>query len=164
MIGSVTAQRTLFDGEQLDDVASVSLPDITATTTTVNLPGGEVDLPSTLYGAMEITVSFRGLNSKTAVLYDTGVHKLEHRYVQEELDENGGVREQLAKAYADVIAKNRTPGTPEMGAQQENEASFEVLRYRLVVDGVEILLIDKRTGQIVINGKDRSSERLNLLK
>lgn len=163
MTGSITAERTLYDGRLKEDVASVSSPAVNATTTTINMAGGEVDLPSNIYGSLEISVSFRGINAETAAFYDTGIHKLEHRYVQEEFDENGGVKETLIKEFADVLAKNRQGGTPEMGNRLENEVSFECLRYRLVVDGKEVLLIDKRTGQIVINGVDRSSQRMNLL-
>lgn len=162
MIGAITGQKTFYDGK-LIEVSGVSLPEVTPMTSTVNMPGGEVDLPLSLYGSMEITVAFNGLSAGTAPLYDVGVHKLEHRYVQTNLGDGSASKEELVKVYADVVSKAKTSGEPEIGAPQENEVMFEVLRYRMVVAGKEILLIDKRTGKVVINGVDRTSSRVKLL-
>lgn len=160
--GAVTGSKFLYDGKEIEDVTGVTLPSISPETFTIMMKGGEVEVPLSFYGSMEIGVKYNGMSTKTAALYDTGIHKLEYRYVQEEIGDTD-TEEVLIKVFADVMHKSNEAGEPEIASAQENEVSQEVLVYRLIANGNELLYINKKTGTVRINGKDRSSKRQKLL-
>ena len=48
-------------------------------------------------------------------------------------------------------------GSAEVGSAIESDHTLNLMRYRLVIDGKEVVLIDRTAGKVVINGKDYTS-------
>lgn len=155
--GSVIAHKLLVDNEIIDDNVSCELPSIEFGTSEVKGAGilGTVDMPSpTQINAMSFTINSRSVNKKTAALAKTGKQNLELRFARDVTQSNGTVIPASTKIFITGVIKKYEPGKVEQGATMDGSLEFEVLRYRQVIDGEEVLLIDKFNYQYVVNGVD----------
>ncbi len=57
-----------------------------------------------------------------------------------------------------VANKKADEGKIESGASQDGSISFEVIAYKRICDGKEIINVDKLNGIYKINGKDMFSD------
>jgi phage tail tube protein FII len=57
-----------------------------------------------------------------------------------------------------VINKKYDPGKIEVNAGADGSSEYEVIYYRKIIDGKEVLLIDKFNYKYVVNGKDYMNE------
>ena len=143
---------------EIDDAADVQLPSIEKITDTIKGAGimGEIDLPG--YGqisSMTMTINYRADNPKYAALSRPGQIKLELVWVSDVLDSsNMSVKPQQHKVFATVLNKKYDPGKVEVGATMDGSSEFEVVQYRKLVDGREVLNVDKLNSKYVVNGID----------
>ena len=78
-------------------------------------------------------------------------------------DANGATKNVGCKAFMRGIP-NKIPGIAvTVGEASENECTFALTRYQLIVDGVEMFLIDRLAGILRIAGKDYASDMANML-
>ena len=83
--------------------------------------------------------------------------------IQTVTDANGVTKNVGAKAFIKGIPASIPGIGVEIGTASENECTYSVTRYQLVVDGVEMFLIDRLAGVLRIGGKDYASQLANLL-
>lgn len=155
--GSVIAHKLLADSVEIDDNVSCELPSIEFGSTEVKGAGvlGTVDMPSpTQINAMTFKISSRSVNKKTAALAKPGKQNLELRFVRDVVQSDGTIVPASSKIFITGVIKKYEPGKVEQGATMDGSLEFEVLRYRQVIEGEEVLLIDKFNYQYVVNGVD----------
>jgi uncharacterized protein len=154
--------------EVIDDSADVSLPSIEKLTDTIKGAGimGEIDLPTHgQVGAMSLAVNFRADNPKYAMLSRPGEIKLEVVRVVDVFDSSQiktGIQQH--KVFITGINKVYNPGTVDVNASADGSVEFEVLQYRKVVDGREVLNIDKLNFKYVVNGVDYMAQLRSALQ
>ncbi|MGF7431094.1 phage major tail tube protein [Thermoanaerobacterium thermosaccharolyticum] len=146
----------------IDDLADVQLPSIEKITDTIKGAGimGEIDLP--VYGqigSMTFTVNNRADNPKYAILSRPGAINFEVVWVNDIFDStNIAIGTQQNKVFMIGFNKKYEPGKIEVGAASDGSSEFEIIYYRKIVDGKEVLLIDKLNYKYVVNGKDYMNE------
>ncbi len=142
----------------IDDSADLQLPSIEKLTDTIKGAGimGEIDLP--VYGqigSMTFTVNNRADNSKYAMLSRPGPIKIEVVWTNDSLDSsNMNIGLQVNKVFMTGFNKKYDPGKIEVGGPSDGSSEFEIVYYRKLVNGTEIMLIDKLNGKYVVNGVD----------
>jgi uncharacterized protein len=142
----------------VDDSADITLPTIEKLTDTIKGAGimGEIDMPTFgQIGPMSLAVNFRADNPQYAMLSRPGEIKIEIVWVVDVFD-SAQVRVgiQQHKAFMTTVNKTYNPGTIDVNASADGSVELEVLSYRKVVDGKEVLLIDKLNSKYVVNGID----------
>jgi phage tail tube protein FII len=167
VFNNIAGLRVLLDGQELEDVIKVTLPDIEHTTTDISSAGmvADVKMPDmTHFAAMEVQVQHNnGRNCN--LLAAPGKHTLEVRTARQVYD--------IAKAdISHVPDRYRMIVTPTKASKGDIEKSnpygttntLSVLRYEEVLNSKTVTLIDAMAGVVSVNGKEYSSEIDNLLK
>lgn len=148
--------RTDGKATKIPDTTSVTLPSIEKLTDTIKGSGiiGEIDVPTYgQIGSMETEIATRTTNDKFGILLTA--NELEYRWVTDVLDPSTGKVSVVShKAFLKVINKKGEEGKLEPGASQDGSVSYEVLAYKRIINGTEILNIDKLNGIFVVNGVD----------
>ncbi len=148
--------NSIYDGGKLQLTDSkVTLPEITTQTADVQMMG-TASLPLLgLLEDMEATITKTGIDKKSTTLSKPGVHDIEVRWVQDVVSSGGKTTQEGCKAFLKCIPKTLGPAADlEIGSTPEHDIPYTVLRYRLVVNGEEVLLVDRTAGKIKVNGKD----------
>lgn len=145
---------------QVPDTTEVELPEIEQLTDTISGAGilGEIDLPTYgQIGSMTTTISFRASNKQTVeMLKNTD---LEIRWVSDSINTSNASAGTVAnKAFLKVKLKKFSEGKIASGSAQDGSFEYEVLAYRRILDGAEIINIDKLNNVYKINGIDQISD------
>lgn len=149
--GIVEASTVYADGALVARNETVNLPEITRTTFTQKLPGGEQDMPSLALEDMEMSISKNGLNDNAYKLINA--KKIEVRWVQTETASDGTIDRVGYKAFMSTLPVTLNPGASiEVGSGLENDITKKVTAYTLYRNGKEIININKITGAQKING------------
>lgn len=144
--GAVVAHRVIADSVEIDDNVSVQLPSIEFGTTSIKGAGilGEFDMPSTgQLNAMTFSMSQRSLNKTSIMLSSPGQHNIELHFVKDARTTDGQQIPQGTKIFLTGLTKKVDPGKVEEKSTMDGSIEYEVLRYRIVIDGEEALLVDK---------------------
>jgi uncharacterized protein len=142
----------------IDDTASLTLPAIEKLTDTMSGAGimGEIDMPTFgQIGSMVFTVNNRADNPQYAMLSRPGEIKFEVVWLVDLFDTAGakiGIKQH--KVFMSGVNKTYNGGNVEVNAGADGSSEFEIYYYRKIVDGKEILLIDKFNFKYVVNGVD----------
>lgn len=152
--GPVVADTAYVDNKLVAKDVSATLPEVTATTADVQAMG-TLSLPVwQLIENMETAITKIGVDLGFASLIKPDMKSIELRWVQTVTDANGKTKNVGCKAFIKGIP-NKIPGVGlEVGSAVECEVTLTTTRYRLVVDGKEICLVDKLSGICKIHGKD----------
>jgi P2 family phage contractile tail tube protein len=146
----------------VDDSADLQLPSIEKLSDTIKGAGimGEVDLPTFgQIGSMVFTVNNRADNAQYAIMSRPGQIQVEVAWATDVFNSaEVKVGLQANKVFMTVINKKYDPGKIEVNAGADGSSEYEVIYYRKIVDGKEILLIDKFNYKYVVNGKDYMDE------
>ena len=145
---------------KVGDTTEVTLPEIEELTDTISGAGilGEIDLPTLgQIGSLSLEIAFRSSNQETLSLL--GSNNIEIRWVNDAIDTSTGKTKTIAnKAFLTVKRKKFAEGKLEAGAAQDGSVEFEVLAYRRIMDGKEVLNIDKLNNIYKINGIDQLTD------
>lgn len=155
--GSVIAHKVFEDGVEVDDNVSVQLPSIEFGTTEIKGAGvlGSFDMPSTgQLNAMTYSMSQRSINKNSINLSRPGQHNNELRFVKDARTSDGQQIPEGTKIFFTGLFKKFDPGKVEEKATMDGSIEYEVIRYRIVINGVEVLLIDKINYIYKVNGID----------
>lgn len=153
--GPVEAITTYCDNTLVANDCTITLPEITFATADVTAMG-TASLPLVgIIEDMETSITKVGIDKNMMKLCAPGVHNLEHRWVQDVIQADGAVKQEGCKAFLRVMPKTLFPGaTLELGSASENDLTFAVIRYRLIINGEEVLLVDRFSHKLKINGRD----------
>ncbi|WP_040948474.1 phage major tail tube protein [Gorillibacterium massiliense] len=142
----------------IDDASDLQLPSIEKVTDTLKGSGimGEVDLPIFgQVGSMTFTVNNRADNPQYAILSRPGEIKFEVVWAVDIFDSTQTkIGIQQHKVFMSGANKKYDMGKIEVGAGTDGSSEFEIYYLRKIVDGKEILLIDKFNYKYVVNGED----------
>lgn len=155
--GTVIASTLLVDGKEIDDNISCQLPSIELQTAEIKGAGimGSIDMPSSgQIGGLTFTVNLRSVNKNSGELLKPGIRNIELRFARDVITSSGTAIKEGTKIFITGINKKLDPGKVEANGTMDGSADFEVLRYRIVVDGYETLLIDKLNYIFKVNGVD----------
>lgn len=144
--------------EVIDDSSDLQLPSIEKLTDTLKGAGvmGEVDMPTFgQIGPMSFTVNNRADNPQYAVMSRPGTINFEVVWVVDLFDSNNArVGIQQHKVFMSGISKKYDMGKIDVNAGADGSSEFEIYYLRKVIDGKEVLLIDKFNYKYAVNGID----------
>lgn len=155
--GGVIACKLLMDKEEVDDNVSCQLPSVEMQTAEIKGAGilGAMDMPVTgQLNSMTFTINLRSVNKNHGKIMKPGVRDIELRFVRDVITSEGQTITEGTKIFITGVIKKYDPGKVEPPSTMEGSAEFETLRFRIVVDGTETLLIDKLNGIYQVNGVD----------
>jgi P2 family phage contractile tail tube protein len=157
IMSNVVDQKILDGNREVEDVTSITLPDIEHVTTELDVAGmsGKLNIPDpTRLEAMEISIAHNnGVNSK--VLNEPRVHKFEFRLALQMMNVSKGEIEYKSMKYRVHAAFTKvSKGEAKTGNPLGATNSYSVYRYEEEQDGVVITLIDLLNNIIRINGQD----------
>ncbi|MEB3103084.1 phage major tail tube protein [Ferviditalea candida] len=142
----------------IDDSSDLQLPSIEKLSDTIKGAGimGEIDWPTFgQLGSMTFTVNNRADSGQYAILSRPGEIKFEVVWVTDVLDSNNvKIGLQQNKVFMTGASKKYDMGKLEVNAAADGSSDFEIFYIRKVVDGKEVLLIDKFNYKYVVNGVD----------
>lgn len=161
--GPIVANTAYVDNKLVARDVAATLPEITPTTVDVQAMG-TWSLPIwQLLEDMQFSITKIGIDMGLRSMLKPEPMALELRFVQTVTDANGATKNVGAKAFIKGIPASIPGIGVEIGTASENECTYSVTRYQLVVDGVEMFLIDRLAGILRIGGKDYASQLTNLL-
>lgn len=150
---------------KIADTTSVQLPSIEYLTDTIKGAGilGEIDWPTLSQpGSMSLSISLRVTNEDFTTL--AVAKDIEIRWVTDEFDTNNiktGVN--LNKAFLSCVPKKIDEGKIETGSSTDGSFEYEVFAYKRILNGKEMLAIDKFNGTFNVNGKNLTEDFNNFL-
>lgn len=167
VMNNVAGLRVLHEGRVLEDVTSVSLPDIENETTDITGAGmvATVTMPDmTRFKAMETSVAHNnGENCK--YLQQPGKRVLEVRTARQRYNvAQADIGHQADRYRMTVVHTGTSKGQVELGNPYGSTDKFSILRYEETQNGSVITLIDVMAGIIKINGVDYTNVIENLLR
>jgi P2 family phage contractile tail tube protein len=145
----------------IDDSSDLQLPSVEKLTDTVKGSGimGEIDLPSFgQLGSMTFAVNNRADNAQYAMMSRPGEIKFEVIWVVDVFDSNQvAIGIQQHKVFMSGVSKKYDMGKIDVNSGADGSSEFEIYYLRKVIDGVEVLLIDKFNYKYAVNGTDYMS-------
>ena len=163
--GPVNGTTVYINGVLVARNTTITLPEITHVTATVQAALGEHEVP--LFGlveSMEATIKKIGADSGLAKALGMETKTYEFRWAQQVTPVNGADRVEGCKAFIRGIPKIAAPSIElSPGESIEVDIPLSVTRYQLFVAGSELLMVDKLAGICKINGVDYASVLNSLL-
>ncbi len=160
--GPILANKLLCGNDVIAEDVTCTLPDVTFLKADYKA-NGTISLPIPLVEAMEAGITKIGLNKKLGKIQKLEPKNFEFRIVQEDLKLDGTKKQTGIKAFIRGCANKLSGGSIEPGTSWSGEIAISVIRYQLIVDGVEQHLIDPLKGIIKIDGEDYGQTTRNLL-
>ena len=164
--GSTGDFKVLCSGYEVGDVISVSKPDVEMSTTEIKGSGimGAINIPNS-YGVnpMSLTIAIRKSGKNKHHLMASGELKIEIRIASDIRLSSGEIVVEGTKLFATGFFVKHSGGKVENGAIQDETYDFSVYRYREIIDGNEVVLIDQINNIFKVGGSDRASDVRNIL-
>lgn len=161
--GPIEANTTYVNNKLVAKDVEFTLPEVAAIIADIEAMGTMSFPLWSRLDNMESTITKVGQDIHFSALVEPKMKNIEHRWAQSQIDANGNVKTIGCKAFLKGIPTT-IPGIGiTTGEPSENEITHTITRYQLLVDGKEVLLVDRLTGILRVNGKDYSSGVNNLL-
>lgn len=153
--GSVLAS-TVYAGDQCIGVnVNVSLPDVSASTADLTTLGGIVSMPNFhKIDSMEVTITKHGIDKGWMAAIKPEAFDLIINIAQQRVSLEGNSAPEHVKAYLHVLPKTIAGGDFNWGDNIEKDLTFEVLSYKLTVNGESALHVDKLNGIFKVGSVD----------
>lgn len=161
--GPVVANTTYVNNVLVARDVSCTLPEVTPMTVDVQAMG-TLSLPIwQLLENLEYSITKIGIDMGLRSMIKPEPLELEHRWVQTVTDATGKTKNVGCKAFLRG-QPNKIPGPGiEIGSTSESECTYTLTRYQLVVDGEDMILIDRMAKRLKIAGVDYYSDIENML-
>ncbi len=164
---NVVDHRLIDGGEDVEDITSVTLPNLEHSTAEINVAGmaAAVEVPDvTHYNAMEFSVAHNnGVNG--SLLGTPGKHQMEFRLARQLYNvAKTDMGYESVKYRVTGLHKTRQFGTVERGNPTGYTDVYSVIRFEEEVAGKIVTLVDAASGIVKINGRDYTSPVQDLLK
>lgn len=142
---------------------SFTLPAITPLVGEAQAMGTMEVIAVGLIEAMETVITKVGTDVGLGRMMRLEKQNIEFRWVQNVSYSDGTSRPEGCKAFIRGVPKALPGIGVEIGSNSENELTYATTRYQLYVGGVEILLVDRLSQILRINGVDYYSKISSLL-
>ena len=163
---NIEDHRLLTDGVKVEDVTTITPPNVTHPTVSVKAAGMvmDVDMPNMYhFDAMELSIAHNN-GTNCDMLLVPGTHNIECRAARQNYDVAGVALDlEMVKIRAVVVHKSTEKGTIEAGNPYGSTEKYSVVRYEEEQNGEVIVLIDSMAGIIRIKGQDYSSVLTSML-
>ena len=161
--GPIVANTAYVNNSLVARDVAATLPEVTPTTIDVQAMG-TWSLPIwQLVEDMQFTITKIGVDMGLRSMLRPEPLNLELRFVQTVTDANGNTKNVGCKAFLKGIPASIPGIGVEIGSASENECTYSITRYQLMVDGAEHLLIDRLAGIMRIAGTDYAAGLVSLL-
>ena len=161
--GPVVASTAYVNNVLVARDVAITLPEVTPTTVDVQAMG-TMSLPVwPLLENLEAAITKIGVDNGLGSMLKPKPLPLELRWVQTATDANATTKNVGCKAFLRGIPNKIPEIGLTVGEASENECTFTLTRYQLMVDGAEMFLIDRLAGILRIAGKDYASGLNNML-
>lgn len=134
----------------------ITLPDITYQAIDLKSMGTRSFPIVYLLDDMELKVTNQGLDTDMDRLLQGG--SMEARWAQMAVNRFGSTREYGCRAYFNGVPKGLPGGDVIVGESSENEMTYAISKYRLIINEKEMINIDRDNNIITIAGKDYAKE------
>lgn len=161
--GPIVANTAYVENKLVARDVAATLPAVTPQTIDVQAMG-TLSLPIwQLLEDMQYSITKIGVDLGLRSMIRPEPLALELRFVQTVTDANGNTKNVGAKAFLKGIPASIPEIGVEIGSASENECTFTITRYQLIVDGVEMFLVDRLARKLRIAGKEYASGVESLL-
>jgi P2 family phage contractile tail tube protein len=147
--------------KQIGETTDLQLPSVELMTDTLKGAGilGEIDWPSLAQpGSMTFAANFRVTGVDAVAISAPGLQEFEIRWVIDKFDTNNvKVGIEAHKAFIKCVTKKHDGGKLEPASGMDGSNEYEVFYFRRIIDGVEVLLIDKFNYIYKVNGVNYTS-------
>ena len=155
--GAIGAFNVHVNGTEIESVSGVTTPDIEIPATEVSGAGimGTFSMPN--FGqvsAMTFAITAPGAGAQRAALMAAGQTSIEVRVARNVRAVDGTLIAEGTKYFATGYFKKVSGGDLTVGGRPEDKYEYSVSRFREVVDGREVLLIDQLRNIYQVDGKD----------
>lgn len=165
IVGATGGIKVIAEGHEIDNITSVTLPDIEQKAEEVQGSGllGSVAIPTPgHFSAMNTTISIRAAGKDKRYLLQANTN-LEIRMAANMRATDGTMYVSGTRMYVNGTPVKVTNGSAEIGKAKEESYEYSTTRYREVVDGEETVLIDQIAGVYKVGGIDMLSGLHNAL-
>lgn len=163
---NVEGTKILDNSIEIEDVQTVTLPDIQFTKTSVDSSGmvGAVDIPNVAHvDAMEYSIAHNN-GEGCKQLANPGKHTTEVRVARQRYNTTKGeVELESVKFRMTGLHASTSKGTIENKNPYGSTDKYSLLRYEEEINGEVVTVIDLMSGVLKYNGKDYASEVESLL-
>lgn len=161
--GAVIGTTAYFKGKLVARDVALTLPEVSPMTATLSMMG-EVEVPIwQLIQNMQAVITKVGIDILSQTMIGPDLAPIEFRWVQMVKRLDGTSAEVGCKAFMNGYSASIPGYGVEVGSPSENDHPYNLMRYRLVIDGQETVLVDRTAGKVVINGKDYTANMNSML-
>ena len=161
--GPVVADSVYADGELVAKDTGFTLPGISFLTADVQAMGNLTVPLIGLLENMELAITKIGIDKGLGRMNRLQKQNFEFRWVQNVVKSDGSSSVEGCKAFVRTMPSSVPEIGIEVGSAPEQENTYNVTRMQIYANGVEILLVDRLSQILRINGKDYMKEINNLL-
>lgn len=156
--GAVTGTSFYIDNVLVARDATITLPEVAPMTAEVQAMGTMTMPIWSLLENLELLINKIGIDLGFRKALKAGISSIEVRFTQTQMDTNGKTKTILCKAFCKGMTLSIPSLSGEVGSPIESEIPYSLTRYRLVVDGDEVILADRLAGKLVVNGVDYTKD------
>ena len=161
--GPVVADTVYADSKLVAKDVALTLPGIEFMTADVQAMG-TMSVPLIgLLENMELSITKIGIDSGLSRMNRLEKQNFEFRWVQNVVKSDGSTSAEGCKAFLRTMPGSFPETGVEVGSAAEHENTYNVTRMQIYANGVEILLVDRLSQILRINGKDYMSKVNSLL-
>ena len=161
--GPVVADSVYADNVLVARDVSFTLPGIVFLTADVQAMGN-MSVPLVgLIENMELSITKIGIDDGYSRMNRLEKQNLEFRWIQSVVKADGTQTTEGCKAFVRTMPSSTPEIGVELGNATENENTYNVTRMQIYVNGKEVLLVDRLSQILKVNGKDYMSSIRNYL-
>lgn len=161
--GAVVADTVYAGGKLVAKDVAFTLPGIEFLTADVQAMGNMSVPLIGLLENMELTITKIGIDQGLSKLNRLEKQNLEFRWVQNVVKADGSTAVEGCKAFVRTMPGNLPELGVEVGSATEAESTFNVTRQQVYANGKEILLVDRLSQILKVDGKDYMKKTNSLL-
>ncbi len=161
--GPVTADTVYADSQLVAKDTSFTLPGIEFMTADVQAMGNMTVPLIGLLENMELSITKIGIDKGLGRMNRLQKQNFEFRWVQNVVKSDGSTAVEGCKAFVRTMPGSFPEIGVEIGNASEQENTYNVTRMQIYANGVEVLLVDRLSQILRINGVDYMSKVNNLL-
>lgn len=154
--------RVYRDNDDLIGTADIQTPPLEVMSDTIKGAGilGEVNSPTLgHFGPMPVAINWRVVYPTQVELAKLAAHLLTARGAIQQYDAaNGTYRVVPVKVVMKAIPKKTDPGKMAVGEAMDSSWEGEAVYYKLLIDGKEVIELDKYNHIFKVNGEDQLAE------
>lgn len=161
--GPVIGTTAYFKNVLVARDSDLKLPDVSPVLVTLSMMG-DMEFPVwQLIQNMQASITKVGIDVLSQTMIAPDFTPIEFRWVQVVQKLDGSSEEVGCKAFMNGALTNIPGYGVSVGSASENEHTMNLLRYRLVIGGQEVVLVDRTAGKVVINGRDLTANMNSML-